>query len=71
MSVSSNNACSLSLFNSISNTEGNGRTGDNILLHCPVEALFEIFFTKKNVRRHTNKSVSIHVKIQFTVAPCK
>jgi hypothetical protein len=62
MSVSSNNAGSLSLSNSISNAEENGRIGDNILLRCPLEGLSEIFFTKKNVRRHTNKSVVIHVK---------
>ena len=71
MSVSSNNAGWLSLFNSISNTDGNGRNRDNILLRCPLEALFETFFAKMNVRQHTNKSVGIQVKVQFTVVSCK
>jgi hypothetical protein len=71
MSVSSNNAGSLSLFNIILNSEGNGRTVDNILLRCPLEALFETFFAKMNVHEHTNKSVGIHVKFQFTAVPCK
>ena len=71
MSVSSESAGSLSLFCIISNTGGNGRTGDNILLRCPTETLFETFFAKMNVRQRTNKSVGIHVKYQFNVVPCK
>ena len=71
MSVLSNDAGWLSLFNFFSNTDGNGRTGDDILLRCPLEALFETFFAKMNVRQHTNKSVGIHVKFQFTVVLCK
>jgi len=71
MSVLSNDAGWLSLLNCISNTDGNGRTGGNNLLCRPLEFLFETFFTKMNVRQHTNKSVGIQVKFQFTVVPCK
>jgi hypothetical protein len=69
--LSSNNACSLSPFNTTSNIVGNGRTGYNILLRSLLEASFETFFAKMNVRQHTNKSVDIHVKFHFTAAPCK
>jgi hypothetical protein len=41
------------------------------ILRCPLEALSESFFAKMTVRQHTNKSVSIHVKFQFTAVPCK
>jgi hypothetical protein len=50
MSASSNDIGSLSLFNVMSNTNRNERTGNNVLLRCPLEALFEIFYAKINVR---------------------
>ena len=50
MSALSKDADSLSLFNVISNTNRNGRKGDDVLLRCPLEVLFETFFAKINVR---------------------
>jgi len=67
----SNDAGWLSLFNCNSNTDGNGRSRENILVRCPLEALFETFFAKVNVRQYTNKSEGIQVMVQFTVVPCK
>jgi hypothetical protein len=54
-SISSNSSGSLSLFNTTTNTVGNGCTGDNILLCCLLEALIETFFAKMNVRKHKNE----------------